>query len=102
MQLKNRVEQFYPIGSVKGWRGASQNNHMVPEIEYFNASEAREYVDAQWSEDVEITAEPGWYHRLTAPGYLDATDWSGPFPTAYRCLRDCLRTYDIDTEGNSI
>lgn len=24
----------------------------------------------------------GWYARLSAPGYLDCTDWSGPFTTA--------------------
>ena len=23
--------------------------------------------------------QPGWYGRLSAPGYLDCTDWSGPY-----------------------
>jgi len=23
--------------------------------------------------------EPGWYGRLSASGYLDCTDWSGPY-----------------------
>ena len=24
----------------------------------------------------------GWFARLSAPGYLDATEWTGPFKTA--------------------
>jgi hypothetical protein len=24
----------------------------------------------------------GWFCRLSAPGYLDCTEWSGPFKTA--------------------
>ena len=28
------------------------------------------------------TKRRGWFARLSAPGYLDATDWAGPFKTA--------------------
>jgi hypothetical protein len=38
----------------------------------------------------------GWYGRLSAPGYLDGTDWSGPFESeaeANECLSDM---YDGD------
>jgi len=27
----------------------------------------------------DISEEKGWFARLSAPGYLDATEWSGPF-----------------------
>jgi hypothetical protein len=32
---------------------------------------------------------PGWYHRLSAPGYLDRTDWIGPFETEAEARADC-------------
>ena len=36
----------------------------------------------------------GWYARLSAPGYLDATDWEGPFNTEAEALRFILDYYD--------
>ena len=31
--------------------------------------------------------ETGWFARLSAPGYLDATDWDGPFATEVQARR---------------
>lgn len=31
------------------------------------------------SEAIEARVSFGWFARLSAPGYLDATEWSGPF-----------------------
>ena len=36
---------------------------------------------------------PGWYHRLSAPGYLDCTDWSGPFQFRADAEEDCADVY---------
>ena len=82
--------QFYPNGPVEGWyANGPETAHMVPQVEYFHEG------------DLDISMdEPGWYHRLTAPGYLDCTDWTGPFKNAYRAVRDCLRIHDIDLDGN--
>lgn len=44
--------------------------------------------------DVEVVG--GWWARLGAPGYMDATEWSGPFnskPEAKAFVRDF---YDVD------
>lgn len=32
-----------------------------------------------WS--VEFEPAPKWFARLSAPGYMDCTDWSGPYDT---------------------
>lgn len=43
-------------------------------------------------EDCEIT-EAGIYYRLSASGYLDCTDWHGPFETEEQAVADMISTY---------
>lgn len=38
----------------------------------------------------------GWFCRLSAPGYMDCTDWSGPFRTQVDARLYLADTYDID------
>lgn len=40
----------------------------------------------------------GYFARLSAPGYLDATEWSGPFDTLEEAQADLRDTYDVDPE----
>lgn len=42
--------------------------------------------------------EGSWWCRLSAPGYLDATDWSGPFDTRDAAEDEIERTYDVHAE----
>lgn len=37
----------------------------------------------------------GWFSRLSAPGYMDCTDWSGPYPT-----RDAAKAALIEMYGD--
>jgi len=39
-----------------------------------------------------------YWARLTAPGYLDSTDWLGPFDTFEEARAGLAKTYDIDLE----
>ncbi len=71
---------------------------MIPTAQYLTADEAAEYC----YEPGDIPNEPieaGWYSRLSAPGYMDCTEWQGPYPNAFRALRDVCRTYDVDAHG---
>ena len=54
----------------------------VPEVDYFES-------------DPEENGEggPGYYSRLSAPGYLDCTDWSGPFENVHGAWADLLNAY---------
>lgn len=76
-----------------GWYASGPNTaFMVPQAEWLSEEEAEAYV--------EIYATEGWYSRLTAPGYLDSTEWSGPFPNLFRAVRHLLDMFDIDLDGN--
>lgn len=57
-----------------------------------------DYVEGSRIEGVE--REEGWYGRLSAPGYLDCTDWDGPYPTAEEALDAVKETYDVDDNGD--
>lgn len=39
---------------------------------------------------------PGWYCRLSAPGYLDCTDWEGRFGTEADAIKHLVTTYSIE------
>lgn len=71
---------------------------MQPQTQYFTQQEALEYVVSQCPEGQqdEIEPEAGWYSRLSAPGYLDCTDWSGPFETEQEALDYVMDLYDVD------
>jgi hypothetical protein len=47
-----------------------EGQFMSPQVELFSGEEGFD----------DIT-EPGYYARLSAPGYLDCTEWSGPYRT---------------------
>ena len=38
----------------------------------------------------------GYYCRLSANGYLDCTDWHGPFDTIEECAENLIETYGAD------
>jgi len=44
------------------------------------------------------TVEGKWWCRLSAPGYMDATDWDGPFDTVEAAREAIEATYDVDPD----
>lgn len=48
--------------------------------------------------DIVRPISAGWFHRLSVPGYMDATDWSGPFDTIAEARQDLSDLYDIDPD----
>ena len=61
-----------------------ESGFMSPRFEYF-------------TDPSEISEEEyngaGWYHRLSANGYMDCTDWTGPFDSELDAARDCINMY---------
>lgn len=43
----------------------------------------------------EIEEKSGWYGRISAPGYMDASDWSGPYDSEAECKRALCEDYDM-------
>lgn len=56
----------------------------------------RDYIEG--SEIYSVEPITGWFARLSAPGYLDCTEWLGPFDTEQEALKDLDDTYGIDAE----
>jgi len=48
---------------------------------------------------VDIDLVKGWFARLNAPGYMDSTDWSGPFPSKAAARKHIEDTYDVDADS---
>lgn len=49
-------------------------------------------------ESYTITRQHGWFARLSAPGYLDCTDWAGPFSTEEEARDHIADTYEVDPD----
>lgn len=65
---------------------------MEPDIQHFTEEEAAEFMTAdEWGDEKEPLA--GFYARLSAPGYLDATDWVGPYETEDEAIEALFELY---------
>ena len=54
-------------------------------------------------DDYTVTCQNGWFARLSAPGYMDCTEWCGPFDTAFDARQYIVDTYDVDaTTGDEL
>jgi hypothetical protein len=72
---------------------------MLPEVVYLDAvaiEELKKYND-EFDE-----AEPGYYHRLSASGFVDSTDWTGPFESEEQAFQACQELHGIDLNGDSL
>jgi hypothetical protein len=58
----------------------------------FSKDEVAEQFGVDVSEVEEVT---GWWARLSAPGYMDATDWVGPYETEREARRYIYETYEV-------
>lgn len=76
---------------------------MRPEVAFLSHAEARECCDD--SDNPLMSGNDdcsGFYARLSAPGYLDCTEWCGPFKTEAEALRYVMTLFDVDENGESI
>jgi len=51
----------------------------------------------EWGRATEVHIT-GYFARLSAPGYLDCTDWEGPFATEGEARAYIRDTWDVDDE----
>jgi hypothetical protein len=59
------------------------------------------YIEADMIKDGYTTAERysgKFFCRLSAPGYMDCTDWSGPFDSIQEARDHIEQTYDVDAD----
>jgi len=53
--------------------------------------------DGALIEEIEVLKDK-FCARLSAPGYLDCTDWHGPYDTAEDALQDVKDAYGFDED----
>ena len=70
----------------KQWLEAQAAEFLQPEVDYLSAGSIAD-------EECLENTEPGWYARLSAPGYLDCTDWVGPYDTEEEALEALFDVY---------
>ena len=71
------------------WLHRQTKEFMEPNITWFDEGELEAPEDS-------LPVEPlgaGWYSRLSAPGYMDCTEWSGPFETELEAVLDLHELY---------
>ena len=59
-------------------------------LEYYN--------EADHAPECITERETGWFARLSAPGYMDCTEWSGPFATEDEAREYIRDTYEVDPD----
>jgi hypothetical protein len=64
-----------------------------------NLSELEQYCEGTKIDSVEKVT--GYFARLSAPGYMDCTEWDGPHETREAALLSVREMYDVDADGNS-
>lgn len=52
--------------------------------------------DVLWDDEPSI--EDGWFCRLSAPGFLDCTDWTGSFRGKQDAMDYIEETFEVDPE----
>lgn len=60
----------------------------------------KDYLEGEQRESAELVT--GWFSRLSAPGYMDCTEWSGPYDTE-QAAREALDEMcgDDDSEDDA-
>jgi hypothetical protein len=80
---------------------------MIPVTQKFSHQEALEYTfegdrPIYCDEDGLEPDVSGWYSRLSAPGYLDCTDWTGPFKTGQEAFDYIKELFEVDDNGDEL
>ena len=60
-----------------------------------DVAELADYLEGDSLESEDIETRTGWYSRFSMPGYLDCTDWIGPYETERLALDGLAEMHNI-------
>lgn len=75
---------------------AKEMCEVTPLCNEFCALETR----CEHQDDYENGNAVGWYGYLTAAGYMDRTDYMGPFESSDEALNAVMEFYEVDENGD--
>ena len=75
------------------WKVDTDNGIELYPCDYFDSFSVADMTDCD-EDDIERVT--GFFARLSAPGYLDCTEWSGPFKTEAEARAYLTETYGDD------
>lgn len=82
----------WTVEEVEQSLAALNDGFMVPYVEFFHGNpETGAFLEP--NDPRHDIGEPGFYHRLSADGYMDCTEWVGPFDTQNGAVADLLSMY---------
>jgi hypothetical protein len=93
-------QQLETIAKILGWTVQEVENSlaelndgfMVPDVELLAGNpDTGNYLDPTDPRHVE--SGPGYFSRLSAPGYMDCTGWNGPYETEEEAVAELLSVY---------
>lgn len=92
MQPEYTNEDFYDVENDYGesWLVPADLVGSSPSLEDF-----RDYVEG---EPADFEKQSGWFFRLSAPGYMDATEWSGPYGSLQEAKKELEELYEVDPD----
>lgn len=56
------------------------------------------YVPADHAANHTVSFESGFWCHLSAPGYLDQTDWAGPYATMEEARKAIVEEHEVDPD----
>ena len=83
-------EQIQSIAAILGWTCADVESSISELNDGFMRPCVEEFPMPDPDAEIE---DPGIYWRLSAPGHMDCTEWSGPFETIEDAVADMLHVY---------
>lgn len=76
------------------WTGETKHGEtVVCPADVFDEAGFREHCGAE--RDVERTSDDGFWARLQMPGYMDATDWMGPYTSEQEARQALQEAHDV-------
>lgn len=78
----------------RGTMYSSPDGHLYPADDFSKEQVA----EAENCSVEDIETQSGHWARLSAPGYMDASDWGGPFESQAEARKYIEETYDVDPE----
>lgn len=89
-----KTADFMEPETFKGYMWAVEDNHgevfMYP-VDYFDKEDVVHEVGKE--NIAKFKRLQGWFGRMSAPGYLDATEWIGPFRSEQDVLSELEEQY---------